>query len=220
MKVAINDPCPADWRGMSGDNKRRFCGQCKKHVHNLSEMTEAEAKRLLCAKKDLCVRYVAKEDGDVGFQASKTSTWFFVAAAMAAVGCEPVTETQPKEELPPVVMESLVNEEDLEMAWTPPEASCELTEADEPLQPVVVPPVSAKPTAAMVFLKAGGVPALGEQLIGSRRDPGIAGGMVVSPEMFEPMTGIVAQTRREPAVIEAEDTNKKRRSKKRMGRRK
>ncbi len=52
----IRTPCSADWNAMQGDAKSRFCGQCAKDVHNLSEMTEAEA-RAVVAQPKVCVRY-------------------------------------------------------------------------------------------------------------------------------------------------------------------
>jgi len=52
----ILSPCSEDWEAMRGDDRRRFCDICEKHVHNLSAMTETEA-RSVVANKDVCVRY-------------------------------------------------------------------------------------------------------------------------------------------------------------------
>ncbi len=41
---------------MTGDETRRFCGQCQKDVHNLSAMTEDEARGVV-ARPGVCVRY-------------------------------------------------------------------------------------------------------------------------------------------------------------------
>src|SRR5262245_10585878 len=45
LKVA--SPCPASWDEMVGDERTRFCGKCQKNVHNVSEMTRAEAETFL-----------------------------------------------------------------------------------------------------------------------------------------------------------------------------
>ena len=51
MKIKLDTPCTADWNAMTGDNKRRFCGLCKKNVHNLSGRTEKEAQKFLKKNK-------------------------------------------------------------------------------------------------------------------------------------------------------------------------
>jgi hypothetical protein len=69
-ELPIVSPCGADWQGMtSRDIATRFCGECKKHVHDLSRMTQAEARRLLAAPATdgLCVRYLHDERGDILF---------------------------------------------------------------------------------------------------------------------------------------------------------
>ena len=53
----IPNPCHEDWGAMSGDDQKRFCASCSKHVHDLSSMPEAAAEALLGAHDDLCVRY-------------------------------------------------------------------------------------------------------------------------------------------------------------------
>ena len=53
----IPNPCHEDWGAMSGDDQKRFCASCSKHVHDLSSMPEAKAATLL-ASGDVCVRYL------------------------------------------------------------------------------------------------------------------------------------------------------------------
>ncbi|MFT4975720.1 MAG: hypothetical protein ACI8S6_001613 [Myxococcota bacterium] len=65
--IPIPEPCTADWSAMTGDEGRRFCGQCSKHVHNLSAMTEPEAEAVL-KKPEVCVRYSHRTDGQIRFQ--------------------------------------------------------------------------------------------------------------------------------------------------------
>jgi len=67
VQIAVR--CPANWDEMTGDEKKRFCGQCKLHVHNLSAMTELEAERLLQEARRqegrLCVRFYRRFDGKI-----------------------------------------------------------------------------------------------------------------------------------------------------------
>jgi hypothetical protein len=67
--IPIASPCGEDWTTMRGTNTRRFCDSCKKHVHDLSAMTEAEAAELMAtrATEGLCVRYLYDADGRIAF---------------------------------------------------------------------------------------------------------------------------------------------------------
>jgi hypothetical protein len=65
-RVKVASPCPADWDGMVGNEKVRFCGQCRLNVYNLSGMSRLEAERLLAQTEGrLCVRYFRREDGTI-----------------------------------------------------------------------------------------------------------------------------------------------------------
>ncbi len=64
LKVA--SPCSQDWNAMLGDDRRRYCGECKLNVYNLSGMTRGEAENLLAGSEGrLCVRYFQRADGSV-----------------------------------------------------------------------------------------------------------------------------------------------------------
>lgn len=64
--INIASPCPANWDEMYGDNRKRFCGDCKLNVYNLSGMTKADAEALVTnAEGRLCVRYFQRADGTV-----------------------------------------------------------------------------------------------------------------------------------------------------------
>lgn len=64
--IKIASPCPADWESMYGNDRMRFCGQCKLNVYNLSGMTRAEAESLIeRAEGSICVRYFRRADGTV-----------------------------------------------------------------------------------------------------------------------------------------------------------
>jgi len=78
-RAEINVPmaCGMDWEAMSSkaaaaggnDDPARFCGECQKHVHDLSAMTKSEAQTLLAseATDGLCVRYLYDDRGEVVF---------------------------------------------------------------------------------------------------------------------------------------------------------
>jgi len=99
--IKIASPCSADWNEMMGNERRRFCGECKLNVYNLSGMSQREAENfLLNSEGRLCVRFYKRADGTiltkdcpVGWQAirqrvSKTATAFasLVFAALSGIG--------------------------------------------------------------------------------------------------------------------------------------
>jgi len=61
--LVVPKPCHAEWGAMSGDERKRFCGECGKHVYNLSAMTEREAQRFADESKGSeCVAYIRAGD--------------------------------------------------------------------------------------------------------------------------------------------------------------
>jgi hypothetical protein len=64
--LKIPTPCPASWDRMTGDDRVRFCRECRLNVYTLSSMTRAEAEELLREKEGrVCVRYYERADGTV-----------------------------------------------------------------------------------------------------------------------------------------------------------
>lgn len=63
--VAIASPCSARWEDMEGDDVTRLCGDCKLHVHNLSEMTAQEAQAFLQERSGACIRLFRRADGTI-----------------------------------------------------------------------------------------------------------------------------------------------------------
>ncbi len=65
--TTVASPCPASWEAMSGDDKVRFCGECKLNVYNLSEMSKTEAEKLLRNHEGdrLCIRLYLRADGTI-----------------------------------------------------------------------------------------------------------------------------------------------------------
>ncbi len=65
-------PCRADFGAMSTTTGGRFCDECEKVVHDLSAMSERQARELLARtpRERVCVRYVYEADsGQVVFGA-------------------------------------------------------------------------------------------------------------------------------------------------------
>lgn len=64
--IKIASPCSADWNAMFGDNRKRFCGDCKLNVYNLSDMSQIEAESfLLNSEGRVCVKFFKRADGTV-----------------------------------------------------------------------------------------------------------------------------------------------------------
>jgi hypothetical protein len=65
-QVRVAAPCNVDWDSMYGNERVRFCDQCKLNVYNLSEMTKTEAERLVGqAEGRVCIRYYQRRDGSI-----------------------------------------------------------------------------------------------------------------------------------------------------------
>ena len=77
--IRIASPCSANWDEMFGDDRKRFCGECKLNVYNLSNMNRQDAENLIINSEGrLCVRFFRRADGTiltqncpVGWQAVK-----------------------------------------------------------------------------------------------------------------------------------------------------
>ena len=65
-RIDVASPCSVDWDTMQGDDRVRFCSQCKLHVYNLSAVSREEAVELIIAKEGgLCGRFFRRADGTV-----------------------------------------------------------------------------------------------------------------------------------------------------------
>lgn len=92
--IDVASPCPADWEGMTGDERVRHCSQCDLNVYNLSDMTEDEALRLVNENEGrLCIRFFRRMDGTmitrdcpVGLVAVRRKIARLWAGAAAMVG--------------------------------------------------------------------------------------------------------------------------------------
>lgn len=90
---------------MQGDDKKRFCAQCKLHVHNLSGLSADEALDLLRASRQgrLCVRLFRRADGTVltrdcpvGLRQKLRAGWARGVAMMAALWAGAVSCVKPR----------------------------------------------------------------------------------------------------------------------------
>jgi hypothetical protein len=64
--IRIAAPCNVEWDSMQGDDKTRFCGECKKNVHNLSAMTREEAESFVREQtNEACIRLYRRADDTV-----------------------------------------------------------------------------------------------------------------------------------------------------------
>jgi hypothetical protein len=111
LKVA--SPCSQDWDAMMGNDRKRFCGECKLNVYNLSGMTRTEAENLLHNSEGrLCVRFYKRADGTVltqdcpvGWQAlkkrvSRTAAAFvsLIFGLLTGLGLMSLATSKPKEQ--------------------------------------------------------------------------------------------------------------------------
>ena len=91
--LKIASPCSADWEQMYGNERKRFCGDCKLNVYNLSDMSAPEAEQLLMNSEGrLCVRFYRRTDGTiltkdcpVGWERVKQRTKLIVSAMCALI---------------------------------------------------------------------------------------------------------------------------------------
>lgn len=89
--IRIASPCSANWNEMYGNDRMRFCGDCKLNVYNLSGMSREEAENLVMnAEGRLCVRFYRRLDGTiitencpVGWAKVKARAKVYVTAAFS-----------------------------------------------------------------------------------------------------------------------------------------
>ncbi len=64
--IKIASLCSQDWDAMIGSERKRYCGECKLNVYNLSGMSRTEAENLIAnSEVHLCVRFYRRADGSV-----------------------------------------------------------------------------------------------------------------------------------------------------------
>ena len=97
-QLHIAEPCNVSWESMEGAGCVRFCGQCRKDVHDLSDMTEREARKVL-AQEDVCVQYHCDSAGRVAFRPSRAARALALAGALLSTPA--LASSQAKEDPAP-----------------------------------------------------------------------------------------------------------------------
>ncbi|MGH9820012.1 MAG: hypothetical protein ACRD43_07560 [Pyrinomonadaceae bacterium] len=91
--IRIASPCSANWTEMFGNERKRFCGECKLNVYNLSGMSAQDAEDLVRNSEGrLCVRFYRRADGSVitqncpvGWAKVKQRARVFATAAFSVI---------------------------------------------------------------------------------------------------------------------------------------
>lgn len=64
--IDIAEPCQIPWDSMTGDERIRFCGMCKKNVYNISEMNRTDAENFLQENLGaVCLTFLRRADGTI-----------------------------------------------------------------------------------------------------------------------------------------------------------
>ncbi len=87
--LPIASPCNKDWDTMTAAGRKRFCSDCKKHVHDMSGMSQSEAGAFLRehAGEKVCVRYAHDSAGNLLFAPAAliaTSSLMYAVRGIAA----------------------------------------------------------------------------------------------------------------------------------------
>src|SRR5690606_3432990 len=66
QRITVAAPCSADSDDLEGDERRRYCRQCKLHVYNFAAMTSEQVQELVQRHEGrLCGRLYRRADGTV-----------------------------------------------------------------------------------------------------------------------------------------------------------
>ena len=83
LHVRFPKPCAEGWDAMTPSGCNRHCASCDTVVHDLAELTLAEAEALLALEKEVCVRARVGPSGHVAF---KSNGWGDARRMVATVG--------------------------------------------------------------------------------------------------------------------------------------
>ena len=92
-QLRIASPCTASWDDMAGDDRARFCNECRLNVYNIAAMTQAEAEALIAETEGrLCARIYQRSDGTiitrdcpVGLARLRRAAWWTLSKVAAAL---------------------------------------------------------------------------------------------------------------------------------------
>ena len=89
MELRISSPCPKTWEELAGDDRIRYCGQCKLNVYNFAIMSRREIEDVVRKTEGrLCGQLYLRGDRTVTAKncpSTRTRTILKRAAATAAV---------------------------------------------------------------------------------------------------------------------------------------
>ncbi len=89
QNIEVAAPCSADWNDMTGDDRVRFCGDCKLNVYNLSAMNEVQIVGLIRETEGrLCGRFYRRPDGTILTQDCPKGLRAIVRRRLVGVGCK------------------------------------------------------------------------------------------------------------------------------------
>ncbi len=98
-EIVIDEPCDVPWASMRGTDRKRFCDQCDKHVHDLSAMTREEAASVV--QDGRCVQYRADADGNLLFRPSRKRDrlrrWMVGSLTAVGLASAPVFAAEPSD---------------------------------------------------------------------------------------------------------------------------
>jgi carboxypeptidase family protein len=109
-RIDVASPCPMAWDDMTGNERVRFCSQCKLNVYDIAAMTKSEAESFIAnAEGRICARLYRRADGailtqdcPVGLRAVRKKVTRAAAAAFSALvslfGGTALFAQQPKNE--------------------------------------------------------------------------------------------------------------------------
>ncbi len=89
QNIEVAAPCSAEWNDMTGDDRVRFCGDCKLNVYNLSAMNEDQIVGLIRETEGrLCGRFYRRPDGTILTQDCPKGFRTIVRRRLVGVGCK------------------------------------------------------------------------------------------------------------------------------------
>lgn len=66
QQLYIAAPCDVPWDSMTGDERKRFCGQCKLNVYNVEKLAPSEVVSLIQENKGkVCMQLYRRQDGTI-----------------------------------------------------------------------------------------------------------------------------------------------------------
>lgn len=78
--------CPASWEAMSGNARKRYCTECKKHVYDFAQLNERQIAALLEASRgNLCARLTRNTDGSIQTQLMQPPTLHLISRRASTI---------------------------------------------------------------------------------------------------------------------------------------